>query len=129
MKKMTRIAAIMVMALTIITGATLDGFCATRAKKAVSGVLNINTATAQEWTLFPGIGKAKADAILETRAAGNFASVEDLVKVKGIGPKFLEKFRGNLSVDGQTTIQKSVAESPQTASAQPLASGGGMLGQ
>lgn len=124
MKQFTRIAAIMVMALTIITGATLDGFCASRAKKAVSGVLNINTATAQEWTLFPGIGKVKADAILAERQVAAFTSVDDLVKVKGVGPKFLEKFRSNLSVDGQTTIQKSVDSSAQSA-----ANGGRMLGQ
>lgn len=117
MKKVTRIIAVAVVALTIITGATLDGFCASSQKKAVSGVLNLNTATVQELTLFPGIGKARAEAIISERASQPFASVDDLVKVKGIGPKFLEKFRGNLSVDGQTTIQKVAVEAaPQTAS-------------
>jgi competence ComEA-like helix-hairpin-helix protein len=124
MKIATRIMMVAVLALTIVTGATLDGLCAARAKKAVSGVLNINTATAQEWTLFPGVGKAKADAIMAERATAQFASVDDLAKVKGIGPKFIEKFRSNLSVSGASTIQKSVAPdaATTTASAAPTSS-------
>lgn len=122
MKVATRIMMVAVLALTIITGATLDGLCAARAKKAVSGVLNINTATAQEWVLFPGVGKAKADAIMQTRAAGEFASVDDLAKVKGIGPKFIEKFRSNLSVSGTSTIQKATDSATTTASAAPAPS-------
>lgn len=117
MKTATRIMMVAVLTLTIITGATLDGFCAASKKKAVSGELNINTATAQEWTLFPGVGKAKADAIMAERATAQFASVDDLVKVKGIGPKFVEKFRSNLTVSGATTIQKAVADTSATTTA------------
>jgi competence protein ComEA len=46
-----------------------------------------------------GIGPAKALAIVEFRAAnGPFTSVEDLLAVKGIGPKTLENIRGYISV-------------------------------
>lgn len=117
MKVATRMMMVAVLALTIVTGATLDGFCAARAKKAVSGVLNINTATAQELMLFPGVGKAKADAIVAERATAQFASVDDLAKVKGIGPKFIEKFRSNLSVSGTSTIQKAVGPDSATTTA------------
>ncbi len=125
MKVATRIMMVAVLALTIVTGATLDGLCAARAKKAVSGVLNINTATAQEWTLFPGVGKARAEAIMAERATAQFSSVDDLVKVKGIGPKFIEKFRSNFTVDGPSTIQKAVAtdSATTTASAAPASPG------
>jgi competence protein ComEA len=121
MKTATRMTAILVMALTIVTGATLDGLCAARQKKAVSGVLNVNTATVQELMLFPGVGKAKADAILAERTTAPFASVDDLVKVKGIGPKFIEKFRSNLTVSGPSTIQKAAPadSATTTASAAP----------
>ncbi|PIR21623.1 MAG: hypothetical protein COV45_00750 [Deltaproteobacteria bacterium CG11_big_fil_rev_8_21_14_0_20_47_16] len=116
------------MALTIVTGATLDGLCAGSHKKAVSGVLNINTGTAQEFMLFPGVGKARADAIVEARATGNFTSVDDLARVKGIGPKFIEKFRSNLSVDGTSSIQKAEAldatASTSTALPQPVKGSG-----
>lgn len=117
MKTATRIMMVAVLALTIVTGATLDGLCAASKHKAVSGVMNINTATAQDWTLFPGVGKAKADAIMAERATAQFASVDDLAKVKGIGPKFIEKFRSNLTVSGVSTIQKAVASDPATTTA------------
>lgn len=54
--------------------------------------ININTATAAELQLLNGIGAAKAQAIVEYREAnGKFTSLEDLTKVKGIGPKLIEK--------------------------------------
>ncbi len=121
MKIATRMMVVAVLALTIVTSATLDGFCAASKHKAVSGVLNINTATAQEWAMFPGVGKAKADAIIAQHNTAPFASVDDLVKVKGIGPKFVEKFRSNLTVSGASTIQKAVStdSATKTASAAP----------
>lgn len=54
--------------------------------------VNVNTASAAELQLLKGIGEAKAKAIVEYRETnGKFASLEDLTKVKGIGPKFIEK--------------------------------------
>jgi len=41
----------------------------------------------------PGIGPKKADAILAYRAEKGFASVSELVRVKGIGPETLGKLR------------------------------------
>ena len=50
------------------------------------GLININTATEAELTSLPGIGQAKAAQIAAYRKAnGNFASIEDLKKVSGIG--------------------------------------------
>ena len=57
--------------------------------------IDINTATAEELDRLPGVGPTTAAAILETRAArgGSFSSVEDLLHVKGIGPKTFQKLR------------------------------------
>ncbi|MCL1073308.1 ComEA family DNA-binding protein [Shewanella dokdonensis] len=61
--------------------------------------ININTATAAELQLLNGIGAAKAQAIVEYREAnGKFTSLEDLTKVKGIGPKLIEKNAGMLAL-------------------------------
>jgi competence protein ComEA len=70
----------------------------TTVKKPVK--ININTATLSEWIQVPGIGEKTAQIILDYRLKeGSFASVEDLTKVKGIGPKKLEKLREFLIVE------------------------------
>ncbi|MEO0511298.1 MAG: ComEA family DNA-binding protein [Planctomycetota bacterium] len=54
--------------------------------------VDVNTATAAELDLLPGIGPARAAAIIESRETkGPFRSVDDLQRVSGIGPKTAEK--------------------------------------
>ena len=66
-----------------------------------SAGVNINTATKDELVALPGIGPAKAQAIVDYRKAnGPFKSVDDLKNVKGIGAKRLEKLRNDVSVGG-----------------------------
>ena len=61
--------------------------------------LNLNTATKDELIALPGIGPAKAQAILDYRKTnGGFKSVEELKDVKGIGAKRFEKLKGELTV-------------------------------
>ena len=60
--------------------------------------LNINTASVTELTALPGIGVKKAQAIVAHRTDhGEFLKKEDLTEVKGIGPKFIEKNKKNLT--------------------------------
>lgn len=58
--------------------------------------IDINTASAEQLaSALPGIGPAKADAIVEWREAnGPFETLEQLMDVPGIGPKTLERLRG-----------------------------------
>ena len=61
---------------------------------SAAAVVNINTATANELETLPGIGPVTAQRIIDYRKqAGNFSTVEDIMKVKSIGPKKLEKLR------------------------------------
>ena len=79
------------------------------AKKApgLEGQININTATAEQLVLLPGIGKKTADAIIEYRTKnGNFTVVDDIAKVKEIGAKKLEKIKQYLVLEGETTLKK-----------------------
>lgn len=59
---------------------------------AKSGPINLNTATASELESLPGIGPGLAARIIEDRDKnGRFRTVKDLDRVRGIGPKLLEK--------------------------------------
>lgn len=66
---------------------------------ASSGTVNINTAGVEELDGLPGIGPSTAQAIVEDRQAnGPFASVEDLMRVSGIGEKKFAKLEGKICV-------------------------------
>ena len=67
---------------------------ATKATKGISKDININTADKEQLILLPGIGPVIADAILAYRKDnGNFKSIDELTKVKGIGEKTLVKLK------------------------------------
>ena len=70
------------------------------------GVVNVNTATAEQLELLPGIGPARASAIIEYRKAnGGFEKVSDLVGVSGIGDRALDRIRVHCAVKGKTTAR------------------------
>jgi len=54
--------------------------------------VNINTATAEQLTVIPGVGEVLAARIVEYRnTSGGFRSPRDLMNVKGVGEKKLEQ--------------------------------------
>ena len=62
------------------------------------GTVNINTATLEELQTIKGIGKKKAEAILQYRKEhGPFRTKEDLLQVKGIGKKALEAIESQVN--------------------------------
>ena len=63
--------------------------------------VNINTAGADELKALPGIGSAKAEAIVEYRKQhGNFKSVEELKNVKGLGDGIYNRLKDEATVSG-----------------------------
>jgi competence protein ComEA len=61
--------------------------------------ININTATAEELDRLPGIGPAKSKAIIDYRNQnGNFKTIEDIQKVKGIKAGGFEKLTDYIKV-------------------------------
>ena len=86
--------------------------------------VNINTATKDELVALPGIGPAKAQAIVDYRKAhGPFKTVEELKDVKGIGAKRFEKLKGELTVVGAPA--KPVARPSDKAGGSPQRSAKG----
>lgn len=61
--------------------------------------VRINSASAGELQQLSGIGPALAQRIVETRNSGRFTSVEDLLRVPGIGKAKLAKLRDYVEVD------------------------------
>lgn len=78
--------------------------------------LDLNRATAEELETLPGIGAAKAAAILAAREAqGGFTSIDELEAVRGIGPALLAKLRPLVVVGSGAA--KGPASKPPTPSA------------
>lgn len=69
--------------------------------QAPSAMVNLNTADALTLQKeLNGIGKAKAEAIVAYREAhGAFASVDELLEIKGIGNALLERNRDKVTVE------------------------------
>jgi competence ComEA-like helix-hairpin-helix protein len=87
----------------------LAGTCAFAKKKPPERPVNLNTANSEELQLVPGIGPTTADKILKMRKSyGPFKSVDDLLAIRGLGPKRLEKMRKFL------TVGKPAAPKPTT---------------
>lgn len=63
------------------------------------GRLDLNRADSTELELLPGVGPALASRILAARArAGRFTTVQDLLQVRGIGPRILAKLLPSVTV-------------------------------
>ncbi|MCX7756907.1 MAG: ComEA family DNA-binding protein [candidate division WOR-3 bacterium] len=70
------------------------------AKSEELNKININTASLEELIKLPGIGPKTAQAILDYRTKyGPFKKINEIKKVKGIGEKKYEKIKALISVD------------------------------
>ncbi|MFV0435817.1 MAG: ComEA family DNA-binding protein [Desulfopila sp.] len=102
MKKLSILC--IVFCLLTTTFAVVSGEYAHAAQSATETVapladkVNINTADLAILCTLPGVGEKTAAAILDYRKEnGNFASIDDLARVKGIGEKKLDKIRPYLA--------------------------------
>lgn len=64
--------------------------------------LNINTASAEELMKLEGIGKTKAEQIVQYRKAnGPFQTIDDLKHITGIGSKTIDALKEKITVLGE----------------------------
>ncbi|HLZ91804.1 MAG TPA: helix-hairpin-helix domain-containing protein [Candidatus Acidoferrum sp.] len=86
-------------------------------KKPPLKPVNINTANSDELQQVPGIGPVTAEKILQMRKSyGAFKSVDDLLAIKGLGKKRLEKMRKYLTVN-----RVAAGKQPPKSSSTPAA--------
>ena len=70
--------------------------------------VNINTATSSQLETLPGIGPAKASAIIQYRTDhGPFTTVAQLDNVPGIGPATMANLSGMVSIGDGVTVEKA----------------------
>lgn len=77
---------------------SMDKAAETAKNELLAGKLNINKASAEAIAdALTGIGLKKAEAIVAYRNAnGGFKTLDDLLAVKGVGKKTLEKNKGKI---------------------------------
>ncbi len=72
-------------------------------KPPMDGVVNVNRASEAELRLLPGIGKKRAQLIIERRDKRPFASLDELARMKGM-KNLVRKLHAHLAVQGDTTL-------------------------
>jgi competence protein ComEA len=77
--------------------ALLSALLALAAPSAAAEV-NLNTATQEELVSLPGIGPAKAKAIIDYRTAHPFKSVDEVKNVRGISDHLYESLKDKVTV-------------------------------
>jgi competence protein ComEA len=103
MQLATRVARAFAPACLAALGLALAAAGAEDARK-LQGMVNVNTASLEELQLLPGVGEARARAIVDLRKQrGGLKSLEELRDVKGIGDASLERLRPYVTFDGKTT--------------------------
>jgi competence ComEA-like helix-hairpin-helix protein len=91
-------------------------------KKPPDKPVNLNTATSEQLQQVPGIGPVTAGKILQMRKTyGPFKSVDDLLAIRGLGAKRLDKMRKYLAVGKPAALKLTPppAKAPPTVEKRP----------
>jgi len=90
---------VLLFAVSVVSIGLTSAAPAAGGKQLGTAPVNLNSAGTEQLTTIPGIGESMARRIVEWRDEhGPFRRVEDLMKVKGIGEKSLEKMRPHVTV-------------------------------
>ena len=75
----------------------------------VSGVINVNSATAEQIAFLPRVGIKLAERVVEYRKTnGPFKKIEDLMEVKGVGERLFVALKPHLTISGTTTLSQKI---------------------
>ena len=71
----------------------------TSSSVVISGKISLNTANLDELMMLPGIGEAKAEAIIKYReGVGAFQNIEELKEVSGIGDAIFDQIKESITI-------------------------------
>ncbi|MDP2342471.1 MAG: helix-hairpin-helix domain-containing protein [Deltaproteobacteria bacterium] len=114
-------------ALALVAGAPVDpsgskdGQDGKEGKATIVDVVDLNLASAVELCTLPGIGPKKAEAIMALRSKRAFTRVTQLLQVKGIGPKTLDRLKSRVRLGPVATTHPTSTPTPAAAALPPLA--------
>jgi competence protein ComEA len=84
----------------------------------VEGVVNINSASENELRRLPGVGPARATAIVALRQrVQRFRAADDLLRVRGIGRAGMRRIRPYVTLTGETTLLARPGRAPAASRA------------
>ncbi len=76
-------------------------------RKYIDPIIDLNKASIEELMTLPEIGPSKAKAIIDYREQKRFETIDEIMKVRGIGEKTFEKIKDRLVVDGEKKLGSS----------------------
>jgi competence protein ComEA len=104
MKTMLKATMWKTVVVVAVMGFSTAAFAKGHARPKVEGVVNLNTASAEQLDALPGVAPKVAQAVVDYRKAHPFTKTEEVVRVKGIGKKRFQKIKAFLTVSGPTTL-------------------------
>jgi len=98
MRRIGRVVTVGLLCGLVLVGSGRGAVAAGVAPAEAMARVDVNSASADELAQIPGIGPAKAQAIVQHRTERPFARPEDLREVKGIGDKLYERVKDHITV-------------------------------
>ncbi len=83
-------------------------------KSLPQGQVNINTAGRTDLMTLPGVGESTANKIIEYRNRNPFKSIQDIMKVSGIGVKKFQKMRPYITTGNENDSLKLQSGPPSS---------------
>jgi competence protein ComEA len=75
--------------------------------------IDLNRASAVELMRLPGVGEKRAQAIVALRSKSAFRKAEDVLAVKGLGPKWYARVKGLVTVGGSPPVAQAGVAQPR----------------